>query len=121
MARRALYILLAVLTLQLSWNVVTAYCTHESGRAAMHFGHHEHMASADEVSLAAADQPHPVKVLTVHDAHCTSHAHVSIAVPEPIEPPALADNSTGAVGGSFESPASIFPSPPERPQWAGRA
>lgn len=109
------------MTLQLSWNAVTGYCMHETGRATMHFGHHEHIASTDEMSLAATDKSHPVKMLTMHDAHCTSHAHFSIATPELIEPPAIADNVSSAVGGAIQSPASIFLSPPERPQWTGRA
>jgi hypothetical protein len=121
MARRVLYILLAVMTLQLSWNVITGYCMHETGRAANHFGHHEHIASPDELSLAAKDKSHPVKMLVVHDARCTSHAHLALATPELIDPPALAINVGSAVVETLVSPTSAFTTPPERPQWTGRA
>lgn len=125
MARRILYVLLAVMTLQLSWNVVTAYCMHESGRAANHFGHHEHIVSADELTSAARSEPpgkpHPLKLLAVHDAHCTSHAHVSLAGPELIALPTLAADPGGAVADTPASPTSAIPHPPERPQWTGRA
>jgi hypothetical protein len=42
MKRFVLLLLLAVLPLQMTWAMVTSYCQHEEGKAAQHFGHHEH-------------------------------------------------------------------------------
>lgn len=55
MARRFFVVLLASMSLQFSWNVI-GYWMHERGSAAYHFGHHFHLASADELSRARHDK-----------------------------------------------------------------
>lgn len=42
MKKLLLIILLLALPLQISWAAVSAYCQHESGKSASHFGHHSH-------------------------------------------------------------------------------
>lgn len=121
MARRFLYILLAVMTFQLSWSVAADYCAHEVGRAANHFGHHEHHANKDELSLVAKQKSKQVKAFAVHDAHCASHLHLTLAAPDLIESPPLVDNGGNAVADMAVCPTSVFLSPPERPQWTGHA
>src|SRR5471032_3210006 len=74
MARRIIYMMLAIVALQFSWSAVTAYCTHETGRAAHHLGHHPHSAVSDEVASVLKDQPSPVKKTSAH-AHCSLCAH----------------------------------------------
>ena len=121
MARRILYILLAVMAFQLSWNVVTGYCMHESGRAANHFGHHEHNISSDELTLAAKDKSGVSKKPTVHDAHCVSHANLAVVTPDLTPLLSIIDSTSMAVVDTVVSPASVFLTPPERPQWTSRA
>jgi len=109
------------MTFQLSWSVAAGYCTHETNRATNHFGHHQHHASEQELSLDAKQKSKQIKVLAMHDAHCTSHLHLSLAASSLSECPGLADNAGSAVADSIASPDSVFPSPPERPQWTRRA
>lgn len=120
MTRRFLHVLLALIAFQLSWNMLGAYCTHETGRAALHFGHHEHHASVDELTLAAKGQPEPVKK-PVHDAHCCAGAHMSIAAPELLEAQTFLASVETRFPGTVLAPSSAFLVPPERPQWTGRA
>lgn len=56
--RRLLLALFAFLIpLQLGWAAVSAYCAHENGEAAKHFGHHEHQ----HAPCAKADGDSPSK------------------------------------------------------------
>lgn len=49
--RRIVFILLlAILPVQFSWAAVSAYCRHETGAAAKHFGHHEHQHQSQHQS-----------------------------------------------------------------------
>lgn len=41
-------LLLVFLPLQFTWSVAAAYCQHEAGQAAQHFGHHDHQHHVDE-------------------------------------------------------------------------
>jgi hypothetical protein len=120
MVRRFLFILLAVMTFQFTWNVVSAYCMHEAGRASNHFGHHQHNSSTDELSLAAKDKSPFSKKVTTHDAHC-SYVHIALAAPDLAESCFKPDDVSGAVALTAVSPDSVVLSPPERPQWTGRA
>jgi hypothetical protein len=125
MIRRFVYLLLVAVTLQLSWGTVSAYCEHESGRAARHFGHHGHDAPASDAGgLAtgepgadhAGDAPGAPKKASPH-THCSSCSHAALAVialdgglahPRPIAiaPPAPVIHISSA-----------YSAPPERPQW----
>lgn len=121
MTRRILLILCAVITFQLSWNVITSYCMHETGKAADHLGHHQHNTSNDELSLVAKDGRHLAKKVTVHDAHCGGYVHLALSMPDYFDTPPVVDCGESVVSGPVAALASIFLSPPERPQWAGRA
>ncbi len=119
MLRRSLYLVLAVLMLQLSWSTVAAYCGHETGRAAQHFGHHgadkdghDRVADADGNDTSSD----PAKKASLH-SHCSSCAHttlgldalpavIALAAPDRLGPPAA----------SFQY-ASSWSARPERPQW----
>ena len=116
-SRRFIYLVLTILALQLSWSVIAAYCQHESGRAAQHFGHHTSEADGHKVAVDGKDEPSaPAKKATMH-SHCASCAHlplsfdalpVAIAILEPVRlaPPAIALHLS-----------SSYPARPERPQW----
>ncbi|TQK01205.1 hypothetical protein FBX97_5730 [Herbaspirillum sp. SJZ107] len=121
MVRHILYSLLVVIALQLSWSVVTVYCMHETGISANHLGHHEHNSSTEELSLAAKDGQSTVKKSAVHDAHCASYANLALAAPDSLEAPPITLTCANAAIGAIVPPTSIFPSPPERPQWISLA
>jgi hypothetical protein len=121
MLRRLLYIVCAVVTFQLSWNVITSYCMHETGQAANHFGHHQHNPSYDELSSAAKDGSHVAKKLIAHDAHCGTYAHLTLAMPDHFDTLSVPNSTERVVDCAISSPASVFLTPPERPQWTGRA
>jgi hypothetical protein len=119
---RLAYILCLLLTFQLSWNVITSYCMHETGRAADHFGHHVHNNNLDDLSGISADSGHVTKKGTVHDAHCGAFAHMTLATLAQVDTPLPILNDSEQVSlSALARPASIFLPPPERPQWAGRA
>lgn len=120
MTRRFILILLAVMTFQFTWNVVSGYCMHEAGRASNHFGHHQHNSSADELSLVAKDKSPSSKKLTAHDAHC-AYVHIALAAPDLAESCPRMDNTSDAIVTVLISPDSVVPSPPYRPKWTGRA
>lgn len=121
MVRRFLHLLMLVMAFQLSWNVITDYCTHETGRAANHLGHHQHASTPDELAQAAQDAPDNAKKSGVHDAHCASCAHLALAAPDlPVVPFGPID-AERTLAGVFATPASAYSSPPERPQWSRRA
>ena len=116
-ARRFIYLVLTILALQFSWSVVAAYCEHESGRAAQHFGHHSSEADGHKVAFDGKDQPSgSAKKTTVH-SHCSSCAHISlsfdalpvaVAVLEPVRlaPPPVSLHYS-----------SSYSARPERPNW----
>ena len=119
MARRLLFIVLTAFVLQLSWGMIGSYCTHETGKAANHFGHHQHQhkATAQDnaepgTSLAKKSAPH---------VDCASCAHIASAIiglsPAVVQlvvsgfPPPERDTSLD----------SLAHTPPERPQWHAAA
>jgi hypothetical protein len=119
MARRFVYMLLVIVAAQLSWTAVTAYCMHESGRAAQHFGHHQHVEDGDEFPVSAKDAPASIKKFAVH-AHCASCHHATIAI-DTLHVPVYVQWATVAPR-TFISPlSSVYTSPPERPQWNSAA
>lgn len=61
--------LLAVLPFQLTWAGMGTYCQHEEGRAAQHFGHHEHKHTVHG-DQGKSDSG---KVNAGTDNDCTSH------------------------------------------------
>jgi len=115
MARRTLIMLIALLALQFSWSVVAVYCTHETGRAANHFGHHPDAGALDDVASVLKEKPSDAKKSSVH-SHCSSCAHgtLSISSFEGISHPQVAEAapvSTDIILSSY------YVAPPERPQW----
>jgi len=119
MVRRFVYVLLAIIALQLSWSAVTAYCMHETGRAAQHFGHHQHVEDGDEFPVAAKDAPAGVKKFSVH-AHCASCHHANVAI-DTLHVPLYVQWANVAPSTETLQLSSIYTSPPERPQWNSAA
>jgi hypothetical protein len=110
--RRLLLLVLAVLLpLQFAWGAVTGYCQHETGVAASHFAHHEHVHKADPAKAAESK--------FAQDADCgICHAGGAPAVATALPAPSvvLALNQP-ALAHSPDALASAPTRAPERPQW----
>ena len=119
MVRRLVYVVLTVIALQLSWTAISAYCMHEAGVAARHFGHHEHDDHADEQASGEQDTSTVAKKFAAH-AHCASCAHAVLAIDlyHAALHPLMA---TSAPAGVLPHFSSIPAAPPERPQWHAAA
>lgn len=48
MRRLVIIFMLLLLPVQITWAGISAYCKHETGVSAQHFGHHEHQHQAQE-------------------------------------------------------------------------
>ena len=72
MKRLLLIFLLVVLPFQMSWAAVTGYCQHEEGKAAQHFGHHEHKHHASSENQSSKSK------FGMNDTDCGYH-HLSCA------------------------------------------
>lgn len=119
MARRLVYIIAAIIAFQLSWSTVAAYCMHETGRAAQHFGHHQHVEDGDEFPVAAKDTPPLVKKFAVH-THCASCHHATVAI-DTWHAPLYLQWASAPPDTDIVLLSSIYTSPPERPQWNSAA
>jgi hypothetical protein len=112
-------LLLALLSVQLSWAAVAPYCQHEAAQSG-HFGHHEHqhravgMHDADDMSGIDQSTKSTLSVdLDCGQCHgtCVGLTQVASATLESI--PAELPSAMAAVGvtaGGFERP--------ERPKWS---
>lgn len=118
MTRRFLTCLLMMLAFQFTWSAISAYCMHETGRAAQHLGHHQHKADAhDQLAKAADDgKPASTKKIAQH-SHCSSCAHAVLA---PAAAPVTQYLLTAGIAPTSINVkfASVPQVPPERPQWA---
>jgi hypothetical protein len=62
-------LLLVILPFQLAWAGAGVYCQHETGKAAQHFGHHEHQ----HTGLGDQGQSDSGKLNLGADNDCSSH------------------------------------------------
>ncbi|MBC7945409.1 MAG: cobalt-zinc-cadmium resistance protein [Burkholderiales bacterium] len=58
MKRFALILLLLVVPVEASWAAVAAWCQHEQGQAANHFGHHDHKHQGTDDGSDDPGKPH---------------------------------------------------------------
>lgn len=120
MRRWLAILLLVLLPIQMSWAAVADYCTHESGAAADHVGHHDHAdhghtpATADVSDQSGADEG----ATSTPDADCGQcHGQCTGMLVSLVT---TAHNRTTAA----PTPAGDAPctaqaaAQPERPQWA---
>jgi hypothetical protein len=116
-ARRFIYLVLTILALQLSWSVVAAYCQHESGRAAQHFGHHSSETDAHKLASKGSDKPgSSTKNATLH-SHCSSCAHATLSIDSLPVALAILDQVRLAPPATRLLYSSSYTARPERPQW----
>lgn len=119
MARRTLIMLITLLALQFSWSAVSAYCMHETGTAAQHFGHHADGGGADDVVSPLKDKPADAKKTSAH-SHCWSCAHGTLSVNsfEGMSHPQIAEVAPVSTEVYLSS---CYTARPERPQWGASA
>lgn len=131
MRRFILSLLLVLLPLQFSWAAAAAYCGHETGAAAQHFGHHDHRhagapgevskqdtakqdAAEQDAAKQGASKDSLSKVGNLHDADCgMCHFGCGMLVPNVLK---VADVEAQPV--RFAEPVehdSHIPQLPERP------
>ncbi|MFZ5463898.1 MAG: hypothetical protein ACOZB1_10320 [Pseudomonadota bacterium] len=100
-----------MLPLQFSWAALSAYCGHEEGRAAQHFGHHDHQhrAAADGQDDAGSPaKPH---------SDCAS-CHLSAPGVAAAAPSASFMSCAFPLSSPVaDDPPSVFLDGPERPKW----
>jgi len=114
MRRRIAILLLMLLPFQFCWSAAAAYCRHESGAAAIHFGHHFHVHK----SVSKADKvPAALSGLDSDCPTCVLHADGPSLPPDM---PTLAPSVAHMAPVAAEVLAALPPppSPPERPKWA---
>ena len=116
MTRKFLSFMLMIVALQFSWIAVSSYCGHESGRAAQHFGHHQHSGHADAGQPAKEKSPSLAKKLTPH-TDCSSCSHAPLAPASPDTALAHATWTLPLHAQRLSAPSSAWAPPPERPQW----
>lgn len=119
MIRRTLLMLIVLLTLQFSWGVVAGYCTHETGRAASHWGHHPDTNPSDQLASAVKDGAADASKTSAH-THCASCAHGALSIDSLVgmAHPPVAEAAPVSIERMLSS---SYTTPPERPQWAAAA
>jgi hypothetical protein len=71
MLRRIFLILMmCAIPFQITWAMAGAYCEHESGKAAQHFGHHDHVHTAPDQDKSGSKGK--------LDLDCSFHMHATL-------------------------------------------
>jgi len=90
MRRTLLVLLMLILSAQWTWAAVASVCEHETGKNAVHLGHHEHQHDDATPDSAAAPAD-----TTVHADCATCHAGMSALLVAVEVPPPLAAQDAG--------------------------
>mgnify|MGYP001396302856 CR=1 FL=1 len=116
MRRLLALFLLVLLPLQFSWASVAAYCQHEAGSQAQHFGHHDHQhQDVDKQDKTEGKLPGGV------DYDCSAcHAGCAVALNSAV-PALISAYTSDVVDGYWFTIASPPVSEPERPNWVALA
>lgn len=111
MRRWLAVLLLVLLPLQFTWAAAAAYCQHETGAAAKHFGHHDHKHHQDSTDTSDA----PSFTVDLDCAAC--HAGCAAAT---VNVPALALDAAPPALAPWRphAPAAPPTAQPERPNWS---
>lgn len=115
MKRYFLIFLLMLLPLQFSWAAAGAYCAHEEGLAAQHFGHHVH--KHDSNSNDAKETPQKAKT----DIDCEYCHHVSASAIFAAAPFQHAPQRSAHMRFEVHRYASHIPDLIPRPDWPALA
>jgi hypothetical protein len=116
-ARRFILFVLTIFALQLSWSAVAAYCAHESGRSAQHFGHHTSESDSHQLASAEKDKPSgTTEKLSMH-SHCSSCAHTTLSFDALPVAAGIVEPVRVVPGTVALQYSSSYSARPERPQW----
>lgn len=115
MRRYLILFLLVLMPLQLSWAAAGAYCEHETGEQAQHFGHHVHQ-HAPSAKTSDTDNGKIEKQNGSHPDCGACHAG-AVALIDGAPAPGFVEWSSAEFTHS-DPVSSSLNSPPERPQWA---
>jgi hypothetical protein len=112
--------LLVLMPLQAAWAAVSVYCQHETGAAAEHFGHHDHLHHADDDG-AGDSSALQAAAWAGGDSDCGAcHAGCAFGVPPVAR--VLPLSIPGRAPPVFVLPAlAEHASTPERPNWPAAA
>jgi cytochrome c553 len=107
---------LVLLPLQFGWAAASAYCQHETGAAARHFGHHEHQHRADS-GVDESNKSSGQQAGVIHADCASCHGASAAVILEPLRlsaasflPMAPPPHSGSVVSAPL--------SEPERPNWS---
>jgi len=116
MRRWIALLMVAILSVQLSWAAAAPYCQHETDLAAAHFGHHAHQHDPGDDTAGAAAETGIVAMMADLDCGQCHHGACAAAVPTPAALPVLAPASQPH---DFRAPGLPRPAAarPERPNW----
>lgn len=115
MLKRFLYILAVAFALQMSWGIASAYCLHETGKASLHFGHHQHEHKTSKDTCCGSSSSSSKKSAVHLDCPSCSHGLVGmITWASNFEEPLTAIHSPPLLVRALPPP---YPELPERPQW----
>ena len=104
--------LLIAIPFQTSWGAASNYCQHENGKAAQHFGHHEHLhhPSSDQKSSKSK-----VSAIDADCGFCHHHSFTNLVSAEK-SVPVLSKAST-PVEFRLLAYHSHIPDSPSKPNW----
>lgn len=115
--RFVLLLMISVLPFQMAWAMAGAYCEHESGKAAQHFGHHDHVHTAPTDS-GSSDTKAKLKL----DLDCSFHSHAAFqgVTTDGVSMSAVMNGAVQNATASFLHPHTVFDRP-EKPNWFATA
>lgn len=114
MRRWLAILLLVLLPLQSVWAAAAAYCQHETGAGAQHFGHHEHKHHQGSADTSNSSDVPSFAV----DADCAV-CHAVCAAATVDVPSLVVDISRPAITPWYlHAPVSPPTAQPERPNWS---
>ncbi|WP_432381542.1 hypothetical protein [Duganella sp. P38] len=116
MFKRFVVMLIIAIAGQLSWATVTAYCLHEQGVGAKHFGHHEHEHKTEDAKSISEKSSSTKKSAPHADCATCSH-HGSLGTGDAQFPPPLNESLLSHIEGAELAPSSPYLKLPERPKW----
>lgn len=116
MFKRFVVMLIIAIAGQLSWATVTAYCMHEQGVGANHFGHHEHEHKTDDAK-SITDKSSSTKKSAQHADCATCSHHGSLGTGDAQCSPSFNESLLSHVEAAELAPSCTYFSLPERPKW----
>ena len=113
MKKLLLLLIVLLVPYQATWAAASAYCEHEHGAAAHHFGHHTHQHHAGNAGSSSTDSSG-----TLHGDCGYCHLGGACAVTVGVDLAPTPSSVSVAISPPDSSPPSALLERPERPKWA---